>query len=97
VDGAIEGLVLLALERVEEVLAREHTAGGARQQREQLELEVGEHLPLPGDGDLARGEVDLEIAGVEARPLAGDAGDGGGGAAEHGADARKQLARVERL
>src|SRR4051794_28871970 len=74
VDRAVEGLELFALERVEEVLAREHAAGGAREQAEELELEVGEHLALAGDEDLARVEVDLEVADLEAGALT----DGGG-------------------
>src|SRR5262249_48928252 len=58
VDRSIEGLELFALERVHQVLARQHSSGGARQAGEQLELEVGEHLPLRADGDLACVVVD---------------------------------------
>src|SRR5262249_38051294 len=90
VDRAVERVEVLALERVVELLARQHAPRRPRQRGQELELGVGEGRAPSLDGDLARAEVDLQAAGAEARGR-GDV------AAEHRADARQELARVERL
>src|SRR5712691_6939065 len=68
VDRAIERFVLLALESVEDLLARQDPAGRSGQDGQQLELVVRQDDPLAVDDDFARVEVDLELTRAEARP-----------------------------
>jgi hypothetical protein len=68
VDRAIERFVLLTLESVEDLLARQDPAGRPGQDGEQLELVVRQNHSLAVDDDFPRVEVDLKLAGAEARP-----------------------------
>src|SRR5712691_7033675 len=54
VDRAIEGLVLLALESIEDLFAREDPAGRPSQDREQLELVVRQDYSRAVDDDFPR-------------------------------------------
>src|SRR6478672_7429119 len=65
VDRAVEGLERMALERIHDLVAREHPAGTLREDDEEIELVAGEVARLavePGD---ARADVDLETAEAE--------------------------------
>src|SRR5262249_16690434 len=93
VDAAIE-CVLGGAARIEQMLAREHSVGGADEQLEHLRLGPA------AAGALAPGRGQRERVDVEAPP--GKAGDRvrlGGPAhpPEHAVDPRDQLARLERL
>src|SRR6478672_8261398 len=78
VDGAIEG-VGVSLERIEDLLPRKDAPGGPGQGGQELELVVGEHTALARHRDLARGEVELDLAHAET-----GGGLGGRGATEEG-------------
>src|SRR5207249_7370101 len=93
VDRPIERLVLLPFERVEDLLAREHATRGAGEDGQELELVVRQEHALAVDDDLARAEVDLELARAEAGTTGGDRRR----PAQHGADARQELPWIERL
>src|SRR5439155_24183221 len=58
VDRAVERLVILTLQAVQELLAREHATGRPRERGQQLELVMRERHAAPGDGRLTRVEVD---------------------------------------
>src|SRR5262245_32445638 len=62
VDGAVEGVELFAAQGLEDLVARKHPAGRARQERQELELVVREDDAAGADAGLARREVDLELA-----------------------------------
>src|SRR5215470_12877261 len=91
VDGAVEGL-RMPLERVEDLLAGQHAAGGPGEGGQELELVVGEDPPLARHRDLARGEVELELADPQPRGWMR-----GGRAPQESADAGEELPWIERL
>src|SRR5881296_462500 len=91
VDGAVEG-VGVSLERVEDLLPGKDTPGRPGQGGEELELVVGQHPALARHRDLARGEVELDLADAEAGGRLG-----GRGATEEGANPREELPGVEGL
>src|SRR5215831_17256450 len=65
VDGAIEGLVVGALERVQELLAGQDAPGRPREGGQQLEFVTGEGVPLAGQRHRAGVEVDVERTDAE--------------------------------
>ena len=75
VDRAVEGLQRIALERVHDLVAREHAPGALRQHDEQVELVAGQLAGLAVDARGARAEVDLQAAEAQhlarRRPAAG--------------------------
>src|SRR5882724_2860099 len=95
VDGAIERIGLPSARPVHQLLARQHPVGTGEKASEQVEFGTGQRqLAAVGMGDLALVEIDAqrrvdeEAAAFDRRRL---------GAAQDGADAGHQLARVEWL
>src|SRR5215472_11994116 len=91
VDGAVEGL-RMPLERVEDLLAGQHAAGGPGEGGQELELVVGEDPSLTRHRHLARGEVELELADAQPRGWMR-----GGRAPQESADAGEELPWIEGL
>src|SRR4029453_451753 len=85
VDGAIEG-VGVSLERIEDLLPGEDAPGRPGEGGEELELVMGEPAALARHRDLARGEVELDLAHAKA----GGRLDGRR-ATEEGANPREEL------
>ena len=100
VDGAVEGVVVLAEHAIAELRTGPGHAGHLRQGHEQVELGAREPDVLAGAPDLARGLVDLKVE-IRARRVGGRRRDGGPRhrreAPEHGTHAGDELARLEGL
>ncbi|CAN6484074.1 unnamed protein product [Victoria cruziana] len=94
VDGAVKGLEFAAAHGFHDLVAREHTAGAFGQRDQQVELVGGQLAELVVDADVARIAVDGQRTKAHLaagrRPVATLA-------AQHGADARQQLTRLEGL
>src|SRR4051794_28308391 len=84
---------------VDEPLPCDDGAGAAHEQREQVELLAGRLDRRAGPCHGPRGRVEADVADLDRRVLVGCRGRGGGrgGAAQHGADAGRDLAGAERL
>src|SRR5260370_25497112 len=67
VDRSIESLVSRAFQRVEQLLAREHTPRRTGERGEQVEFVGRQRQARAAYGHLACREIDLESAGAEAR------------------------------
>src|SRR5439155_3218876 len=97
VDRAVEWIGTAPARPVEELVAREHAAWPLDEAGEQVELGRGQgHARSVGALDAARIEIDDEAAEAAPAPLTGTR-SGYLRASQDGADARQQLARVERL
>src|SRR5262249_16515974 len=96
VERAVHARVVLAeVERVRELAASHDASRAARELDEEAELERGEReIARAPDGDLLRRHVDDQIADDDARR---DLPRLSLGAPKDGPQARKELARVERL
>jgi tripartite-type tricarboxylate transporter receptor subunit TctC len=99
VDGAVVDLVVVQPRQVEELVAGQDPVRGAQQDHEQAELAVGKrHGAAVGGDKTARIEIELpavEPVGADSLRLA--LANLGAPAPKHGANAREQLARAERL
>jgi hypothetical protein len=95
VDGAVKRLQLAAAHGLHDLVAREHAAGALGQRHQQVELVGGELGRLARHGDGAGVAVDLQRA--KAQGLCGGRAAALGAPAQHGADARQQLARLKGL
>ena len=93
VDRAVEGLQRVALQRVHDLVARQHPSGALRQHHQQIELVAGEVAGLAVEPRDALAEVDLQPA--EAQHLV--AGGLWRGAAQQCLHPRQELARLEGL
>mmetsp|Transcript_10445 Transcript_10445/g.42618 ORF Transcript_10445/g.42618 Transcript_10445/m.42618 type:complete len:696 (-) Transcript_10445:2300-4387(-) len=93
IDGAVEGLERMALERVHDLVAGKHPAGALREHHQQIELVAGQIADLAVQARDAGGQIDLEPA--EAQHLV--AIEFGFEPAQQGLDAGLQLARLEGL
>ena len=83
----------MALERVHDLVAREHTPGAARQDGEQFELVAGQVAHLSGQAGLARTQVHFEPAKAQHLIFCRV----GRGAAQQGLDAGQQFTRFKGL
>ena len=92
VDGARLDIDVLAPHRVEQLLAREDAAGMLHEMAQQAELGRAEMDRLAGARHAMRHQVHHDV-GVAQRLVGQRRPD----AAQHGADARDQLGRRERL
>ena len=94
VDRAVEGLEFLALDEIHQALAREHPSGVFGQRHQKIELVAGEKPLVAVDADHAGFAVDLKPPEAQHRLRRARRSPA---AAQNGADARLQLARVEGL
>ena len=98
VDRAVEQVRLAALHHVEQAVAVEHLARMGQEGDEQAELGRGErHHGAFGIGQPALERIELPALEFVERVLVGRRRRLLGRAAQHRADARDQLARLERL
>src|SRR5262249_13983412 len=97
VDGAVERIGAAPARPVEELVTREHASRPVDEAGEEVELGGGQgHARSIDSLDAARVEIDDETAEAAAAPFAGTR-NSCLGAPQDGADARQELARVERL
>ncbi len=94
VDGAIERRGLAVVEILHQGVARKHASGGAHQHFQNVELEGGQLHALAGGEDLAGAGVERDAVDFQARIGRGRTRFI---AAQDGADARGQFARIEGL
>src|SRR5260221_10772823 len=99
VDGAVEDLVVVQPRKVQQLVSGENTLRRCKQRHEQAELAVGERdLATVGRGETTRAQVELPaVEAVGANSLGPRLARLGPAAAQHGPDAREQLARAAGL
>src|SRR5260221_7883902 len=99
VDGAVEDLVVVQARKVQQLVSGENTLRRCKQRHEQAELAVGERdLATVGRGETTRAQVELPaVEAVGANSLGPRLARLGPAAAQHGPDAREQLARAAGL
>ena len=93
VDAAVEGFQRVALERVHDLVARQHPARALGQHGQELELVAGEVAGLAAQARLACAQVDFELAEDQDLVVTGF----GRRAPQQGLDTRQQFTRLERL
>ncbi len=99
VHAAIEGVQRASQGDFGDLLASDNGAGIAQQQFQYVELDRSQVDGFASASDIAGAERELDVADLKTSSMiaAGRAGSGFAGAAQDGADAGHQLARIEGL